>query len=347
MPLRIVTTDPLNAEAPLSALGVTTTPVAEFYIRNNFNIPRIAAAAWRLRIGGRVRRPRELDLNALMTLPQRTTRVTLECAGNGRALLDPPVDGTQWGLGAAGTAEFTGVALRDVLAPLGVDDDVVEFVFTGADSGDVPGWGRIRFQRSLPRAVACAPEPLLAWLMNGEPLMPEHGHPVRLVVPGWYAVASVKWLVGIEAVDRPFDGHFQSDRYVYRGDGESLRPVTRIRPRALITSHHDGERVLAGQIVIAGTAWSGSAPIRSVEVQVGAHAAWRRADVAEAADGSAAVGWTCELALTPGAHRIRVRATDVTDATQPEEPPWNVLGYGNNVVQSLDLHVAEAPVPSA
>jgi DMSO/TMAO reductase YedYZ molybdopterin-dependent catalytic subunit len=337
MPLRIVTTDPLNAEAPLSAIGATTTPVAEFYIRNNFDVPRLAAAAWRLRIGGHVRRPRELDLDALMTLPQRTARVTLECAGNGRALLDPPVDGTQWGLGAAGTAEFTGAALRDVLTPLGVNDDVVEFVFTGADAGDVPGWGRIRFQRSLPRAVACGPEPMLAWLMNGEPLTPEHGHPVRLVVPGWYAVASVKWLVGIEAVDQPFQGHFQSDRYVYRGDCLADRPVTHMRVRALVTSHADGDRVPAGIIDIEGTAWSGAAPIRSVEVQVGPHAAWRNADLLEPADHAVATRWRCTLSLSPGTHLLRVRATDETGATQPEDQAWNELGYGNNIAQTIGI----------
>ena len=208
--LRAVTTRPFNGEAPLDALRDDPTPLDAFYVRNNFEPPVLSARDWRLRIAGSVERSVELDIVALQSLPAVTRRVTLECAGNGRLLLSPAAPGTQWGLGAAGTALFTGVALADVLALAGPLDSAVECVFTGADRGETPERGVVPFQRSLPMDVARSREPLLAWDMNGESLATDHGHPVRLVVPAWYAVASVKWLESIElggrAVHRPLPG---------------------------------------------------------------------------------------------------------------------------------------------
>jgi DMSO/TMAO reductase YedYZ molybdopterin-dependent catalytic subunit len=231
------------------------------------------------------------------------------------------------------------VPLRLLLERARPASDVAEFVFSGADEGDIEGYGRISFQRSLPAAVATADGPLLAWTMNGEALTAEHGHPVRLVVPSWYAVASVKWLVGIDASATPFEGHFQTDRYVYRVDEQPPRPVSLMRVRALITSHGDGDRVHPGQHILAGTAWSGHAPIDRVEVQVGAHAAWRAAELLAPAVTGVATRWSCTIALSTGRHRIRVRATDAEGHTQPDAQYRNTLGYGNNVTHAIRLHV--------
>lgn len=335
MPLRIVTADPLNAEASPDAVGAMPTPVEHFYVRNNFPMPDLDAAAWRLRVYGRVRRPLELALDDLMAMPQATVRVTLECAGNGRELLDPPVEGTRWGLGAAGTADFTGTPLRGVLGQAGLDDDVVECLFSGADEGDIPGWGRVRFERSLGASMALSDTPLLAWAMNGRPLTREHGFPLRLLVPGYYAVASVKWLTRVEALSTPFDGHFQTDRYMYR-DADGARPVTHMRVRALVTSHADGQRVPAGRVLVAGTAWSGRAAIAAVDVQVD-NGDWQPARVEPGSAAGLAARWRWEVDLAPGVHTVRVRATDGAGETQPAEQYWNELGYGNNMQQLLRL----------
>ncbi|CAN5755280.1 hypothetical protein BH23GEM9_BH23GEM9_32230 [soil metagenome] len=342
MTLRVVTADPLNAEASLPAIGAPVTPVAEFYIRSNFTAPRIDAANWRLRLHGRVGAVLELTLAELQELAVETRRVTLECAGNGRALLEPATEGTPWGLGAAGTADFTGVRLRDVLELAATGDDAVECVFTGADAGDIDGWGRISFQRSLPLDTATATGPLLAWAMNGAELTVEHGYPLRLVVPNYYAVASVKWLVDIEAVATPFKGHFQTDRYMYRLAGYPPRPVTLMRVRSLITSHADGDRIAAGDVVIAGVAWSGHGSIQRVEVAAGADAPWHEAELEQSASpeivsGGIAQRWHCRITLAAGMHHVRVRATDDAGETQPDEPAWNELGYGNNVIHGIRL----------
>ena len=336
--LRTVTVDPWNAEAPLAALRAPCTPTESFYVRNNFVPPVIAERAFRLRVHGAAAQPFELDMDALRALPRVERRVTLECAGNGRLLLDPPAPGTQWHLGAVGTAVFAGARLADVLATAGVRGDAVECVFTGADSGAVPERGVVPFQRSLPIDVARSGEPILAWEMNDAPLARDHGFPLRLVVPGWYAVASVKWLVDIELVTRPFEGHFQVDRYVYRIDGRVIDAVSTMRVRALVTAPGDGATVPHGTSRIEGIAWSGAHSILRVQVCVD-DGEWLSAELAGESRPGEAVGWSVDVALPVGVHTIRARATDAGGATQPLESDWNELGYGNNVVHVVRITV--------
>jgi len=336
--LRTITTDPWNAEASLASLRGECTPTAAFYVRNNFVPPVIDPDRWRLAVRGAVARPIELDLAMLRSLPRVERRVTLECAGNGRVLLDPPAPGTQWGLGAAGTALFAGVRLADVLDNAGVRPEAVECVFTGADRGAVPDHGVVPFQRSLPIDVARGQDPLLVWEMNGAPLTRDHGFPVRLIVPGWYAVASVKWLTDIELVEQPFAGHFQLDRYVYVKDGVIVEPVSTMRVRSLITSHSDGDAVRPGLLRIEGVAWSGAHPIERVEVSVDEDT-WVAARIEGVSRAGVTVGWSADVELTRGSRRIRVRATDAGGATQPARADWNELGYGNNAIQEVTLVV--------
>lgn len=337
MALSTVTTRPYNAEASLTDLGAGLTPIDDFFVRSNFIAPRIDTSAWMLRIGGLVREPLEIDLAALQSLPRAARRITLECAGNGRRLMVPQPGGTPWHLGALGTALFTGVALRDVLALAGPRDDAVECIFTGADQGVVDGAGHIRFQRSLPVDVALSAEPLIVWSMNDAPLTMDHGAPVRLVVPNYYAVASVKWLVAIDVVDRPFDGHFQSDRYMYRVPDRVPVPVTMMHVRSLITSHAPDARIVAGEHTIEGIAWSGAGTIARVDVATGPTGPWLPATLDAAQDPGAAARWRVRVTLTEGVHTLRARATDSSGETQPLTPRWNELGYGNNVVQSIDV----------
>ena len=212
-------------------------------------------------------------------------------------------------------------------------------MFTGADRGIVEPDGHIAYEFNLDLATAAGPDPILAWTMNGERLAPEHGFPVRLVVPGHYGMRSVKWLTRITAVDNPFVGHFPS-KYRYRGDRElpDGSPVGAIRVRSLITSPADGQRLPREPIVLRGIAWSGTQPITSVEIEAGA--GWSPAELGEPVDGTGPSTWRFDW--TPpraGSHTLAVRATDADGDRQPESPVWNEGGYGNNVVHRIGIEV--------
>ena len=245
--------EPLNCEVPVSLLGSEVTPTDRFYRRNHFPIPVLDAAAWRLSVSGLVDRALSLSLPELTQLPAQTMEVTLECAGNARRMYQPPAPGEPWGFGAVSTAEWTGVPLTEVLRRAGLQPGAQEIIFGGADRGTIDGAPHpIHFERSLPVAGVAESDALLAYAMNGQPLPPRHGYPLRLIVPGWYAVASVKWLSSIRVTDEPFGGFFQTERYMYeRGSGTVVREPVRLQQvRALIT------RPGAGQNWPAVAAWS-------------------------------------------------------------------------------------------
>ncbi|WP_147471587.1 sulfite oxidase [Nocardia stercoris] len=339
--LIVLRADPLNAETPLSALTGRTTPNALFYQRNHFRIPVLDPNRWRLRIGGLVAHPSEWTLADLRRMPSRTTTVTLECAGNGRTALEPPAPGEQWGLGAVGTADWTGVPLLEVLARAGLADDARAVVFRGADRGPVEGQaGLVRYERSLEVDEACRSGALLAYAMNGEPLSAPHGAPLRLVVPGWYGMAAVKWLTGIVVADHAFTGFFQTTKYVYEWPGEPqpvTEPVRLQRVRAVITDPASGGVVRCGPVTVHGVAWSGRAPVTQVVVQLG-HRSPRPARLS--GDPSRG-GWReWELTTTidePGPTALRARAVDAAGDAQPWTPHWNRLGYGVNAVQVVPI----------
>jgi DMSO/TMAO reductase YedYZ molybdopterin-dependent catalytic subunit len=330
---------PLNAELPPHALSGDMTPTDQFFRRNHFPVPNLAEADWRLRVGGLVRKPLELGLADLKRLGRQSTVATLECAGNGRNLFSPPVEGARWDLGAVSSARWTGVPLADVLALAGIAPRGSEVVFRGADSGIVDGVaGPVRYERSLSVPDALQAGALLVYEMNGEPLPARHGFPVRLVVPGWYAVASVKWLTDMEVTEEPFTGYFQDTHYVYewQRDGRRVRePVRLQRVRALITAPASGHRLQAGDLHIGGVAWSGSAPITRVEVGVG-NGPWQDARLVGEPEGYGWQRWELFVAgLPPGLALIRARAYDAAGHDQLTEPEWNSLGYGGNFVHEV------------
>lgn len=332
---------PFNGEMPLTGQVGVITPNARFYVRNHFDVPRVDAASWMLTVGGLVRRPLTLTIAELQRLPSRSTFVTLECAGNGRSLLDPPVAGEQWCLGAVGTAEWTGVPLVEVLDRAGVTSSR-EIVFRSLDHGSVDGQSKsLRYERSLPVERAQDPDVLLAYAMNGEPLPAEHGFPLRLIVPGWYAMASVKWLAEIDAVDRPLIAHFQTDHYVIDGarDGATDGPLTQMHVRALVTAPDSGDVVRQGELVVRGYAWSGHGRITSVDVDAG-HG-WQAARLLDQPLPHAWRRWELTTRVGPGRLVLRARATDSSNHTQPDQPPWNRLGYANNCIQGVSVVVVE------
>lgn len=334
---------PLNCETSLPELiGGVVMPNARFYVRNHFQIPKLSSG-WRLEVGGLVDRPLSLSSRDLMSLPSQTKVVTLECAGNGRSLLEPRVSGEQWNLGAVSTAEWTGVPLSEVLDRAGVRSEGQHLVFRGADSGKVNEHSDpIRFERGLPIDEARSSEAMLAYAMNGEPLPLHHGYPLRLIVPGWYAVASVKWLTDIEVVNQPLRAHYQTETYYFerQSDGQIVRePVSLQRVRSLITEPVAGARLDRGDVAIRGVAWSGAAPIAKVEVQVDG-GQWQDARLIGERKRHSWQWWELILRLDkPGAHIIRARATDMASRAQPEVPEWNRLGYGNNAIQSVGIEV--------
>ena len=335
---------PLNCETSIPALiGGVVMPNARFYVRNHFQLPRLDPSTWRLHVGGLVDRPSSLSLRELGHMRSETRVVTLECAGNGRSMLDPPVAGEKWNLGAVSTAEWTGVPLVEILDRVGVRPEARQVLFRGADAGTVHGQaGTIRYERSLELDDARSSEVLLAYAMNGEPLPIQHGYPLRLIVPGWYAVTSVKWLTEIEVIGQAFRGHFQTDSYFYEWerDGQVVRePVKLQRVRSLITEPSGGQELERGAVAIRGVAWSGSAVMARVEVSVGG-GAWQEARLVGERKRHSWQWWELLTRIEQaGTITIRARATDLAGRTQPESPEWNRLGYGNNAVQDVQVHV--------
>jgi DMSO/TMAO reductase YedYZ molybdopterin-dependent catalytic subunit len=334
---------PLNCETSVPGLiGGVVMPNAHFYVRNHFQIPTLDVATWRLQVEGLVERALELGLRDLTSMRSETLVVTLECAGNGRYRLDPPVDGEQWRLGAVSTAEWTGVPLVEVLDRAGIKPEATEIVFRGADHGTVEGRGSIAFERSLSVDTARTSEAVLAYAMNGEALPVQHGYPVRLIVPSWYGVASVKWLAAIEAVSGPCTAYFQAEKYWYeieRGDQMVRDPVTLQRVRALITEPGNDDEVECGDFVIRGLAWSGAAPIARVDVSVDG-SPWQEARLIGGRHRHSWQWWELLAHLdTPGTISVRARATDMAGRTQPDAPEWNRFGYGNNAIESVTLRL--------
>jgi DMSO/TMAO reductase YedYZ molybdopterin-dependent catalytic subunit len=346
--LLVHTTHPLNAETPIQALtdGLTDglTSTEHFYVRNHFSIPDLNPADWRLAVSGFVRRRLTLDLVDLCKMRSCTQVVTLECAGNNRVAFHPQVPGHQWRLGAVGTAEWTGVPLVDVLDRAKLTSRAREVLFRGADRGHVDGRAEpIRFERSLSLDDIEACGALLAYEMNGAPLTLRHGYPLRLVVPGWYGVASVKWLTAIKILDHTFDGHFQTElyRYVWHRDGHTVtEPVRQLRVRAVITEPDCGQTLTCGALSIRGLAWSGLAPISDVRVRVGRRP-WQSAHLLGQPQRHGWRGWELLVHVDePGTTTVQARATDRAGRAQPDQPDWNQFGYGGNSVHTVSIHLA-------
>jgi len=338
--LLVVREVPLNAEAPRAAFRSFFTPTAARFLRNNFDIPALLPQTHAVDVGGCVRHRFTLRLADLREMPQRTATVTTECAGNHRASFVPLPPGEPWQGGAVSTGRWTGVPLAAILKKAGLRPGCVEVLVSGADRGETEQGGKRGYDRSLPRAKALDPDVLLALELNDRPIMPAHGGPLRLVVPGWYGMASVKWVARIEALDAPFDGYFQTERYVYRWPGQAQEPVAEMRVKSIFVSPAPSARVRMGPLRVHGLAWSGSAPIARVEVALAGGGAFVEAKLLGEPVAHAWRRW--ELPWTPshrGRHVLRCRATDALGNTQPDAPAWNELGYGANGVQSAAVDV--------
>ncbi len=338
-----------NHGMPLEALRHDITPVGLHYLLIHYDIPAVDPAAWRLELGGTVRRALTLSLEDLRARPAVTVPVTMECAGNGRAGMSPRTLSQPWLLEAVGTAEWTGTPLAALLEDAGPADGSVEVVFTGDDRG-IEGGTEQLYERSLTLEQARRSEVLLAYGVNGAPLPAQHGFPLRLLVPGWYGMTSVKWLRRITVVDEPFTGYQQTRAYRYRQRSEDTgEPVTRMAPRSLmvppgIPDFFSRRRYLpAGPCLLEGRAWSGWGPITTVEFSDDAGATWQPAAVEAARGRHAWQRWSLRWQpAEPGERQLCCRATDAAGNTQPAEPGWNLGGYSNNAVHRVDVTVRAA-----
>lgn len=343
--------EPEVLEFPLETLDGFITPNELFFVRNHHLVPHLDAAAWNVSVEGLVDRPLRLSLDDLRAMPRESRQATLECAGNGRAGLDPAVHGVQWACGAVGNAVWSGVPVRHVLERAGLRTEAVDVVFEGADRGLVHTMpkpcGRIPFARSLSVGIAASEGPILAYEMNGEPLPVAHGAPVRLIVPGWYAVASVKWLARMVAIDRPFQGYYQTTDYttwIVKDGNPELAVIGPMPVKSVIARPVAGARLALGRSVeLFGAAWSGEHEVVGVEVSVDGGETWRTAVLRGDSSPGVWRHWSYEWTVDGpvGMRMLLSRARDSAGRVQPMERDWN---HGTYVVDhSLPVTVMVGP----
>jgi DMSO/TMAO reductase YedYZ molybdopterin-dependent catalytic subunit len=342
--------EPLNLEMPFAGLKDFLTPTGLHYVRNHYPIPKIEADAFVLEVSGAVDKPLKLKLADLLKLKSVTRPVTLECAGNGRSFLPVKVKGVQWAQGAVSTAEWSGVPLADILKLAGVKKGAVEVILDSADKGDPKKDGQpaapLTFARSLTLAKALRPEVLLAHAMNGKPLPPAHGAPLRAVVPGWYGCASVKWLTRVIVTKEPFAGFDQTLDYAYWRKGEDglprLTAITEMEPKAQIARPAAGSELAAGKEArLSGAAWAGEPGVAKVEVSADGGKLWREVTLLGKAEPFCwrlwEAGWTPRAA---GKAVLMARATDGKGRTQPTtHDAAGRKSYIINFVQAIPVTV--------
>ena len=341
-----------NRGMPLEGLRYDITPTGMHYLLIHFDIPVADETTWRLRIGGLVAHPVTLDMSDIRSRRQVTTTVTMECAGNGRALMRPRALSQPWLLEAVGTARWTGTPLRPILEQAGIAASAAELLFTGVDQG-VDGGELQYYRRSLTVEQAMRDEVMLAYGMNGSPLQPQHGYPLRLLVPGWYGMASVKWLTAIEAIERPFDGP-QQNAYRYAcSENDAGEPVDVIRVRSLMAPPGAPDfltrtRVVeAGRHRIEGRAWAGRLRVSRVEFSSDAGGSWTDAELGPPVGRFAWRSWWAQWDATPGERVLCVRATDEAGNVQPAAQTWNYHGMGNNQQHRVDVLVVSRPTSTS
>jgi DMSO/TMAO reductase YedYZ molybdopterin-dependent catalytic subunit len=333
--LEIIGNDPLVAETPVSGLNTWLTPNNLFYIRGHFPFQNIPDDDWRIEINGSVQTPYEINTDELMELSKKTLPTTMECAGNNRKDLDPKVSGNQFDTGAVSTAIWAGASLSEILHKAGILGVTKEILFEGADKGvPEPGKEIISYCRSLP-VEDINSDILIAYEMNGEPIPLEHGGPIRLIVPNWYGMASVKWLNKITALEKPFEGYFQTYKYVIKGTGEPDRPVREMKIKSAFSVEKQRASFSSETVSISGFAWSGLGDIKKVEISHDGGKNWLKTNLQEPKSVYSWQHWIIDW-IPPqiGSYTFLCKATDTKGNSQPIEPNWNKMGYEINNVNS-------------
>ena len=335
-----------NSGMPLETLEHDITPIGQHYILTHFDIPYLKNDEYILSFTGDFLNAFSITYSEIKALPAETLPVTLECAGNGRAHFDPRSSSMPWAYGAVGTSKWTGTRLKPLLNKACLQSEAVEVSFTGADRGYDSG-NEHNFARSLTRTQLEELDILLVYEMNGMPLLPQHGAPLRLIVPGWYGMASVKWLTEIRALNKPFGGHQQIGTYRIREKREDIgTPITTMRVKSLlkppgIPDWSSRKRLVSpGLIPLEGRAWSGGgAKITKVEVLINGE--WLNSKLEYQDSKYAWTKWKFNWSAKPGYHILSCRATDETGRTQPASPKFNVGGFENNSIQKVEVFVSD------
>ena len=339
--------EPLNLEMPFETLDGFITPTKLFYVRTHFPIPKIDKNKWRLRIEGEVGKSFEINFDELIKLESRKIPATLECAGNNRSFLEPKVKGVQWRLGGVGNAEWTGVPLSILLDRARVKSTAREIILEGADRGKLEDPksppGEMNFARSIPMKKAS--DVLLAYKMNDVDLPAENGFPVRAIVPGWYAVASIKWLQRIIVTDKIFNGYYQTLDYSFwkrRGDNAELVPLSEMQVKAEIARPSEGETIPGNSNArVRGTAWTGDGEIKKVEISSDDGATWNEAKLLGESKPNSWRLWefNWKTPARAGKATLVARATDSNGRTQPIERDPDRGTYMINHLLPIEVEV--------
>ena len=353
--LVVLNDQPWNVETPAHLLDDDLTPADKFFIRNNGLLPaEFNLDQWTLTIDGEaVPKPISFTLNELKDrFPHYTYALTLECGGNGRAEFNPPAKGNQWTTGAVGCAAWTGVRLKDVLKAAGVTSDAVYVGYYGKDLHLTQNPEKVVISRGIPIAKAMEDETLIAWQMNGEDIPVMNGYPLRLVVGGWPASVSGKWLTRLSVRDREHDGP-KMESPSYRMPKYPVEPGADVKPedmeiiesmpvKSLITYPQSGAMLPMGKrLSLRGHAWAGDRSVQRVEVSIDFGATWKTAQLRPAPNRLAWQRWTAEVGFPePGYYEVWVRATDDAGVSQPMVVPgWNPKGYLNNATHRIAVKI--------
>lgn len=337
---------PENLETPVALLATRITPTAAFYVRHHGDFPQLDAQTWRLAVGGLVDKPATFTLDELKRMPKREITVTMECAGNGRVYFKPAINGVQWDHGAVGTARFAGVRLADLLRRVGAKSAGRFVILDGADK---PIGTQADFIRNVPMEKAMHADTLLAYEMNGAPLLPIHGFPLRALVPAWQGAFSMKWLTQVTVSEREHEGHFVKNAYRYPTHPiapgatvppSEMAPVTSLIIKSLITAPLADARVKAGRVKVKGWTWAGENQPVKVELSADNGATWTQARIGRERSPYVWHSFEAELKLDkPGAYTLLSRATDSKGNVQPATQPWNPGGYLWNVIDQVRINV--------
>ena len=343
--LNVLSEDPLCAGVYLPDLNVPISPNEGHFIRSHFPAPQINSSNWSLPVTGDVTHSLDLSYDDLLKMPSHEVVSLMECAGNSRSTMQPPAEGVQWDNGGVSVSRWRGVSVKTVLKQASLTSAATDVLFEGGDSGTEPhSDGQMCYAMSVPIAKLLDPDTILAYEMNGEPLPNDHGFPIRLLVPGWYGMASVKWLDKITVMDHANGGFHEMDYRIYpANDGRSdakIERVTSLKVKSLISAPAKGNILRPGSHAIKGVAWSGDGHITKVEVSTDDDRSWREARLEEPSGNYSWQRWEIDWEANNIGHSLlRCRATDTKGNVQPMLATWNFRGYQVNSIHSVPITV--------